>query len=85
MKVSEDEVNAAIVAEHYHRFPGTTSTACCLVLYNGMSAVGSCGCVDPAEYNEQMGKDIARRDAFGKVWAYLGFKLAEKLHLQKEG
>jgi hypothetical protein len=85
VKVSEQEVSEAIAAEMYHHFAGTTTTVCCLVLDNGMTAVGSSGCVDPSEFNAQMGRDIARRDAFGKAWAFMGFRLAEKMHTMKEG
>ncbi len=85
MKVSEDEVRAAIKKVQYHRFEGTTVTVCCLTLDNDFTAVGDSACVDPAEYNEEMGQQIANKAAFSKAWAYLGFRLAEKMAAQKEG
>jgi hypothetical protein len=85
MKVTEQEVEEAIRSSQYHRFECTNVTVCCLTLDNGFTTVGSSGCVDPAEFNEEVGRKIARRDAFSKAWAYLGFRLAEKLAAQKEG
>lgn len=85
MKVSEQEVQDAIRREHYHHFEGTTVTVCVLVLDNNFTAVGDSACVDPSEFNANMGREIARRRAFDKAWAYLGFRLAEKMATQKEG
>jgi hypothetical protein len=85
MKVSEEEVKAAIKRVQYHRFEGTTVTVCCLTLDNDFTATGESACVDPIEYSQEMGEGIAYKAAFGKAWAYLGFRLAEKLATQKEG
>lgn len=85
MKVSTQEIQDAIRLVQYYRFPGTTVTVCCISLDNGFTAVGSSACVDPSEYNEDMGKAIAYKDAEGKAWSYLGFRLAEKMAAQKEG
>lgn len=85
MKVTEAEVQVAIVRTQFHRFEGTNTTICCLTLDNGFNAVGKSGCVDPSEFNEQIGRDLAARDAFSQAWAYLGFRLAERLHAQREG
>ena len=85
MKVTTQEVQDAIRKVQYHRFPDTTVTVCCITLDNGFTAVGQSACVDPCEYDEGMGQSIAYKDAEGKAWAYLGFRLAEKLAAQREG
>jgi len=85
MKVTEVEVLAAIKRIQYHRFEGTTVTVCCLSLDNDFTATGESACVDPVEYNQELGESIAYKNAFNKVWGYLGFRLAEKLATQKEG
>lgn len=85
MKVSEADVQLAIKSVQYHRFEGTTVTICCLTLDNGFTATGESACVDPAEYVEALGKEIAYRAAFSKAWAYLGFRLAERMAAQREG
>lgn len=85
MKVSEEEVRAAIKLAQFHRFEGTTVTICCLTLDNDFTATGESACVDPAEYDKELGEGIAYKAAFGKAWGYMGFRLAEKLATQKEG
>lgn len=85
MKVTEEEVLRAIRKTQYHRFEGTTVTVCCLTLDNDFTATGESACVDPIEYKQDLGESIAFKNAFSKAWAYLGFRLAEKMAAQREG
>jgi len=54
-------------------------TICVLVLKNGYTIVGKSSCVSPANYNEEIGRRIARENAVNQVWNLLGFRLADKL------
>ena len=85
MKVAPHEIQDAIISEQYHVFPGTQTTVCCLVLQNGFTALGSSACVDPAEYDEGIGRTVARKKAEDEVWKVLGFRLAERLMAGREG
>lgn len=55
-------------------------TVCALVLKNGFTVVGTSACVDPANFDEQKGREIARQNAIQQLWPILGYQLREKLH-----
>lgn len=75
-------IDAAIVSEQYHVFPGTTLTACCLTLKNGWTVLGESACASPENFNEELGKEIAKANARDKIWALEGYALKEKLAAQ---
>jgi hypothetical protein len=55
-------------------------TFCVLVLKNGFTVTGESACVDPAEFNAAMGKQLARDHAFSKVWPLLGYALKDEMY-----
>lgn len=78
-RVTPEDVDAQIVGEQYHVFPGTTVTVCCLNLLNGFTVTGESACASPANFNEQLGRKIARDNARGKIWMLEGYALRERL------
>jgi hypothetical protein len=78
-RVTPAQVDAAIVSEAYHVFPGTTVTVCCLGLRNGFTVVGESACASPANFDAELGRKIARDNARGKIWALEGYALRERL------
>jgi hypothetical protein len=72
-------IDDAIVAEAYHVFPGTTLTVCALTLRNGFQVTGESAAASPANFDEQIGRKIARDNARGKVWALEGYLLRQRL------
>ena len=42
-------------------------TVCVLILHNGHKVVGSAFCVDPARYNADLGRRMAREDAMRQL------------------
>jgi len=72
-------IDAAIVAEQHHVFPGTTLTVCCLTLRNGFTVTGESAAASPANFDEAIGRKIARENARQKVWALEGYLLRERL------
>ena len=74
-----DDINRAIKSAAYHQFPGTTLTVCCLTLQDGFNVVGQSACIDPAAFDEAMGRKIAHDDAVNKVWQLEGYLLNYKL------
>jgi Phage protein (N4 Gp49/phage Sf6 gene 66) family len=81
-KITQKDVIASIVKADYHHFEGTMQTVCCLTLTNGYTVVGSSACADPANFREDLGRDLAYDDACNEVWALLGFRLRENLYQQ---
>lgn len=54
-------------------------TFCVLVLKNGFSVVGKSACADPANFNEEIGRKIARANAVNEIWPLMGYALRNKL------
>ena len=82
-KVTPEEVQAAIRKAEYTVLQDGRTTVALLTLDNGFTIRGESSCVDIKNFNEQMGQEIALKDATSKVWAFLGFRLADRLHQAK--
>lgn len=54
-------------------------TICVLVLKNGFTVTGESACASPENFDEALGRRIARAKAVEKVWPLLGFELKTKL------
>ena len=72
-------IDEQIAAESYHVFPGTTLTVCALTLRNGFQVVGESAAASPANFNEELGRKIARDNARNKIWALEGYALKNRL------
>ena len=78
-RITPARVDDTIVAEQYHVFPGTMVTICCLTLRNGFNTVGESACASPENFNEEIGRKLARDQARNKIWALEGYLLKEQL------
>lgn len=54
-------------------------TFCVLVLRNGFTVTGESACASPENFDDEIGRKVAREDAVRKVWPLLGFRLRDKL------
>lgn len=72
-------IDAVIVGEAYHVFPGTTLTVCALTLRNGFQVVGESAAASPANFDQVIGRKIARTNARNKIWQLEGYLLRSKL------
>ncbi|HEJ1634710.1 Gp49 family protein [Pseudomonas aeruginosa] len=79
-RLTPDLIDAAIVNAAYHIFPGTTVTVCCLTLRNGFTVIGESACASPANFDEELGRKIARDNARNKIWQLEGYLLRQRLH-----
>jgi len=79
-RLTPDAIDAAIAGEQYHVFPGTTLTVCCLTLRNGFTVTGQSAAASPANFDQAIGRKIARSDARGKIWQLEGYLLRERLN-----
>lgn len=78
-RLSPEKIDAVIVDEDYHVFPGTTLTVCCLRLRNGFTVTGESASVSPENFDAELGRKIARNNARDKIWALEGYLLRERL------
>lgn len=54
-------------------------TFCVLVLRNGFTVTGESACASPENFNEEIGRKVARENAVNKVWPLMGYQLRSKL------
>ncbi|EOE5511953.1 Gp49 family protein [Enterobacter sp. ESY66] len=54
-------------------------TFCVLVLKNGFTVTGESACASPENFDEEIGRKIARQNAVNKIWMLEGYLLKEKL------
>lgn len=73
-------IDGAIKAETYHVFEGTTLTVCVLTLQNGFTVTGESAAASPENFDEELGRKIARDNARNKIWAFEGYLLRQKLY-----
>lgn len=78
-KLTPELLKSKITGEAYHQFNGTTVTICCLTLENGYNTIGHSACIDQANFDDEVGKDLAYKDAFNKLWQLYGFNAKEAL------
>ena len=82
-KVTKEEVNACIKKVEYVLLPDGRTTIALLTLDNGFTVRGEASCVDIKEFNKDHGEKFALENAISKVWPFLGFRLADRLHQAK--
>ncbi len=94
-RVTPAHIESVIAEEYFNTAagllkgtPGESSkslgllTVCFLVLKNGFTIIGKSACASPENFNEELGRKIARTDAINQIWALEGYLLREKLYEQ---
>ena len=95
MRVTRQDIENAIFSEHYFTardgcegacggggvYPESLGllTFCVLVLRNGFTVSGESACVDPAEFDAEVGRQLAREKALDTVWMLEGYVLKERM------
>jgi hypothetical protein len=78
-RLNPSHIDAQIVGEKYHVFPGTTLTVCALTLRNGFHVVGESAAASPENFDAELGRKISRENARNKIWALEGYLLRSRL------
>jgi hypothetical protein len=78
-RITSLDIEAAIASEQYFVFPSTTLTVCCLTLQNGFQVTGESACASPSNFDEEIGRKIARDNAKQKIWSLEGYRLKSEL------
>lgn len=79
-RITPAHIDGRIQGEDYHVFPGTTVTVCLLHLANGFTVTGESACASPENFDPELGRQIARRNAREKIWSLEGYLLRDRLH-----
>ena len=78
-RLTPDLIDETIVSEQYHVFHGMTLTVCALTLRNGYIVTGESAAASPSNFDEAIGRKIARDNARNKIWGLEGYLLRERL------
>lgn len=94
-RVTPADIEAAISSEHYFTAADGAACAggltmpkpealklltfCVLVLKNGFTVTGESACADARNFNDELGRRIARTHAVEKIWPLLGYELRTRL------
>lgn len=79
--ITQEQINEIISAsefEEFHKVFGKQSIVVAK-LPNGFTIVGESACVDPDNYDNQIGFDIALGRIKNKLWELEGYKLQNQL------
>ncbi len=79
-KVTAEDCREAVIRVEFDVLKDRKTTVCTLTLYNGFTVRGESSCVDPSEFNQELGEKYAEQRARDAVWPVLGAILAEKLY-----
>jgi hypothetical protein len=82
-RVTAEYMQSRIAKTEFSRLADSTVTHCRVTLDSGFGVSGESACVNPENYNEEIGRKIAFDNAFRQLWPLFGFLLAEKNFLRK--
>ena len=83
-KLSTHDIESVIRSTEFIFLPDGKTTVCQLTLNNGYTVIGVSACVDPANFDSQLGSKIARENAVKEIWPLEGYLLAQRLYEAKE-
>lgn len=78
-RLTPDLIDSIITMEQYHTFEGSQTTVCCLTLKNGFTVTGESACASPENFDLEIGREIARKNARDKIWVLEGYLLKQIL------
>jgi hypothetical protein len=91
MKISQQQVFNKLkrISVQFHRFPGTNAVvAVAHDDYGFIYGTGIGSCIDPAEFDEAIGRQVAEKNAMdqavNKVWEEAGILLREELKKKEQ-
>ncbi len=78
-RLTPQHIDDTIADEAYYVFPGTTLTVCAMTLRNGFIVTGESAAASPENFDQEIGRKIARDNARNKIWAFEGYLLRQRL------
>lgn len=76
-RVTEKLIRSKIIDVKFTILEDGKTTICNLYLQNGFTVRGESACVDPKNFNKDMGEKISFSNAFDKVWLLEGYLMQE--------
>lgn len=93
-RITPDHIESVIQSEYYFTAADGLAdetiyetslnllTFCVLVLRNGFTVSGESACTSPENFDAELGRKIARRNAVDKIWLLEGYLLKQRLSEQ---
>lgn len=79
-RITPEHIDSVIVGETYTVMPSKKVMVCELTLANGFTVRGDGASVSPENFNEEIGREVSRRNAREKVWELEGYLLQQRLY-----
>ena len=79
ISLDEEKLESLVDRVYYHRVPNTTVTICAITLKNGFTVVGESACIDPNNFDQVIGQQVAYNNAFEKIWQLEGYRIKSQL------
>lgn len=77
--INEEFVKSQIANVEYHQLSDTTITIAVITLKSGFTITGESACIDPNNFNAEIGNKFAYENAFDKLWQLFAFELKQKI------
>ncbi len=81
-RVTPGDIDKVIADETFTILPSGKCMVCEITLKNGFTVRGESACVSKENFDIEIGKQISKENAMGKVWALEGYLLQEKVFLK---
>jgi hypothetical protein len=78
-RLTPADIDVVIVDETFTILPSGKVVVCELTLRNGFSVRGDGATVSKANFNEEIGREVARENARNKVWELEGYLLQQRI------
>ena len=75
--VTIEKIESIILKENYIKV-GLKTVIAILILENGFEIIGTSACVDPDNFDFEIGKKYAREKAIDQIWMLEGYLLQSK-------
>ena len=79
-KVTPERIDEVIAYHHFVLVSESSLTICIITLQNGVTVTGESACADPANFDAEIGRQIAFRNAREKIWTLEGYLLKQRLY-----
>ena len=74
MRVTQEMIDELIKEVKYTRI-NETMTHCQIIMDCGFVFTGESACIDPVNFNKDIGEKIAYGNAYDKIWSHMGFHM----------
>ena len=79
-RLCPDDIDDVIVGETFTVLPSGKCMICELTLKNGFTVRGEAAVVSKANFSNEIGEEISRKNARDTIWVLEGYLLQQRLH-----